>query len=70
MLKALKTWPLLNGYRGKPKCDIASLVQTIVQFSELVACLDDSLIECEINPLFVFAEGQGVKAADGIAIFK
>jgi len=69
MLKALKTWPLLNGYRGKPKCDIASLVQTIVQFSELVACLDDSLIECEINPLFVFAEGQGVKAADGIAIF-
>ena len=70
MLKALKTWPLQNGYRGKPKCDIASLVQTIVQFSELVACLDDSLIECEINPLFVFAEGQGVKAADGIAIFK
>ena len=69
MLKALKTWPLLDGYRGKPKCDIASLVQTIVQFSELVACLDDSLIECEINPLFVFAEGQGVKAADGIAIF-
>ena len=69
MLKALKTWPLLDGYRGKPKCDVASLVQAIVQFSELVACLGNNLIECEINPLFVFVEGQGVKAADGIAIF-
>ena len=70
MLKGLKTWPLLNGYRGRPKCDVMSLVRAIVQFSELVSCLDDHLIECEINPLFVFAEGNGVKAADGIAIFK
>ena len=30
----------------------------------------DRLIECEINPIFVFAQGQGVKAADGIAVFK
>ena len=68
MLQSLKTWPLLDGYRGRPKCDVRSLVKAIVQFSELVACLDDRLIECEINPIFVFAEGNGVKAADGIAV--
>lgn len=68
MLKSLKTWPLLDGYRGRPKCDVRSLVKAIVQFSELVACLDDRLIECEINPIFVFADGEGVKAADGIAV--
>ena len=68
MLQSLKTWPLLDGYRGRPKCDVPSLVKAIVQFSELVACLDDRLIECEINPIFVFADGKGVKAADGIAV--
>ena len=69
MLRALKTWPLLDGYRGRPRCDVPSLVKAIVQFSELVACLYDRLIECEINPIFVFPEGRGIKAADGIAVF-
>jgi acyl-CoA synthetase (NDP forming) len=69
MLQDLKTWPLLNGYRGRPQCDINTLVKTIVQFSEMVAALDDRLIECEINPIFVFPAGHGVKAADGIAVF-
>jgi len=69
MLQDLKTWPLLNGYRGRPQCDINALVKTIVQFSEMVAALDDRLIECEINPIFVFPVGHGVKAADGIAVF-
>jgi hypothetical protein len=35
----------------------------------MVAALDDRLIECEINPIFVFPTGHGVKAADGIAVF-
>jgi acyl-CoA synthetase (NDP forming) len=69
MLQDLKTWPLLNGYRGRPQCDINALVKAIVQFSEMVAALDDRLLECEINPIFVFPAGHGVKAADGIAVF-
>jgi len=68
MLQELKTWPLLNGYRGRPQCDVDALVQAIVQFSEMVAAVGDRLVECEINPIFVFAQGQGVKAADGIAV--
>ena len=70
MLQELKTWPLLNGYRGRPQCDVDALVKAIVQFSEMVAAVGDRLIECEINPIFVFAQGQGVKAADGIAVLK
>ena len=69
MLQELKTWPLLNGYRGRAQCDLNALVKSIVQFSEMVAVLGERLIECEINPIFVFAQGQGVKAADGIAVF-
>lgn len=68
MLQELKTWPLLDGYRGRPRCDVDALVNAIVQFSTMVAAMGDRLIECEINPIFVFPEGHGVKAADGIAV--
>ncbi len=69
MLQQLKTWPLLDGYRGRKECDVAALVKAVVQFSVLVAAMGDRLLECEINPIFVFEKGQGVKAADGIAVF-
>ena len=68
MLQELKTWPLLDGYRGRPRCDVDALVNAIVQFSTMVAAMGDRLIECEINPIFVFPAGHGVKAADGIAV--
>jgi len=68
MLKQLKTWPLLDGYRGRPRCDVDALVKAVVRFSEMVVYLDEQLIECEINPIFVFVEGKGVKAADGVVV--
>lgn len=68
MMHDLRTWPLLDGYRGRVKADQQALAQAIVNFSNMVASLGDKLIEAEINPLFVLPDGQGVKAADGIAI--
>jgi len=68
MVKELKTWPLLNGYRGKPLCDVDALVKAIVCFSEMVQCLHDQLLEAEINPLFVLPKGLGVVAADGVVV--
>jgi len=68
MLQALKTWPLLGGYRGRPVYDVDALVKAIVHFSELIVLMKDRLLECEINPIFVFEENQGAKVADGIAI--
>ncbi len=68
MVVALKTWPLLDGYRGRPKSDVEALVEAIVAFSEMVAAFGARLLEAEINPLFVLEAGQGVKAADGIAV--
>ncbi len=70
MMRELKTWPLLDGYRGRPKADTQALADAIVAFSCMVAKMGDSLVEAEINPLFVLPEGCGVKAADGIAILR
>ena len=69
MAQDLKTWPLLNGYRGRVPADVDALVDAIVAFSQMVATLGDRLLEAEINPLFVLAKGEGVCAADAIAVF-
>ncbi len=68
MAKELKTWPLLDGFRGRPVADVQALANTIVAFSNMVAQLGDRLQEAEINPVFVRPSGKGVMAADGIVI--
>jgi acyl-CoA synthetase (NDP forming) len=70
MIEELKTSVLLKGYRGKPRADLAALADAIVAFSTMAHALGDALIEAEINPLFVLPEGQGVIAADGVALLK
>lgn len=69
LLKQLKSWPLLDGYRGKPKLDIASAVKAITGFSTMIAALGNRLLEAEINPLFVMEAGQSVLAADAVVVF-
>lgn len=68
MAKDLKSWPLLDGFRGRPVGDVDALVSAIVAFSQMAAQLGDRLIEAEINPVFVLPKGQGVRAADGVVV--
>ncbi|HEY4066815.1 MAG TPA: acetate--CoA ligase family protein [Burkholderiaceae bacterium] len=68
MARELKSWPLLDGYRGRPKADVEALVTAIVAFSQMAARLGTRLVEAEINPVFVLPAGQGVRAADGVAV--
>lgn len=69
-LQRLKTWPLLDGYRGRERSDVPALVEAILAFAGMAAALQDQLIEAEINPLFVKPAGQGVCAADGVAVLR
>jgi acyl-CoA synthetase (NDP forming) len=68
MARELKTWPLLDGFRGRPKADVEALVDAIVAFSTMAAQLGERLLEAEINPVFVLPQGQGVRAADGVVV--
>ncbi|MES2718307.1 MAG: acetate--CoA ligase family protein [Pseudomonadota bacterium] len=68
MAQDLKTWPLLDGFRGRPKADVEALVDAIVAFSRMAAQLGERLVEAEINPVFVLPQGQGVRAADGVVV--
>lgn len=68
LARDLKTWPLLDGFRGRAKADIDALAAAIVAFSQMAAQMGDRLAEAEINPVFVLPQGQGVRAADGVAV--
>ncbi|OZI62250.1 acetate--CoA ligase family protein [Bordetella genomosp. 11] len=70
MLRSLKAWPLLDGYRGRPKADVKALEDAVLNFASMAVQLGERLVEAEINPLFVQEEGRGVRAADGVAILK
>jgi acyl-CoA synthetase (NDP forming) len=68
MVRELKSWPLLDGFRGRPKADVGALIEAIVAFSNMVASLGSRLVEAEINPVFVLAAGRGAWAADGVVV--
>jgi acetate---CoA ligase (ADP-forming) len=70
LARELKSWPLLDGYRGRPKADVEALAGAIVAFSAMVASLGNRLVEAEINPIFVLPQGQGARAADGIVVLQ
>ena len=68
MLRELKGWPLLDGYRGRPKADVSALVAALKAFCAMATRLGDRLQEAEINPLIVRAGDAGVFAADGVIV--
>jgi acyl-CoA synthetase (NDP forming) len=66
MVEEITGYPLLAGARGRPPADVDALVDAIVRLSALAVDLKDHIGELDINPLFVFAKGKGVKAADAL----
>lgn len=55
-LRRLRLWPLLDGYRGKPSADVASVVQAVLAVQALLVGTP-SLQEIEINPLMACQSG-------------
>jgi acyl-CoA synthetase (NDP forming) len=56
MIRSLKTFPLLDGYRGAPPCDVASLEDVLLRVSALVEAHSD-VVEMDLNPLIVSPKG-------------
>ena len=61
-LRALRLWPLLDGYRGRARADVAAVVEVVLRLQGLM--VDARMEEIEINPLMVRA--QGAVAADAV----
>lgn len=68
MLRSLKGYKMLTGYRGGEKCDVDALADLMVQVSEYAVANRDTLCEMDLNPVFVYGEGKGVEIADAVII--
>jgi acyl-CoA synthetase (NDP forming) len=59
MVRGLRTFPLLDGYRGTPRCDIAALEDVLLRLSALAAARPE-IAELDCNPVIVSARGAVV----------
>ncbi len=64
LVLSLKAARMLQGYRGKPACDLDALADAVSRLSWLIADHQDQLAEVEINPLIVGS--CGAWAADAV----
>jgi hypothetical protein len=55
-LQNLRLWPLLDGYRGRPRADVAALAHVALTLGRAMLA-DDNLDEIEINPILLRTDG-------------
>ncbi|MCE9562850.1 MAG: GNAT family N-acetyltransferase [Planctomycetes bacterium] len=63
MVRGIKGFRLLEGYRGHPPADVAALQETLLRVSRLAEDVPE-IGEIDLNPIFTFAPGQGCRIAD------
>ncbi len=62
-MRGLQLWPLLDGYRGRARADVAAIIDAALKTQQMMDN-DPTLIEIEINPLMV--KKRGAVAADAL----
>ena len=68
-LRSLKMFPLLDGYRGRPKADLDAAIRAILGIADFALAHAGTLAELDINPLIVCEEGRGASIADALMVF-
>jgi acyl-CoA synthetase (NDP forming) len=64
-LHKLKSGALLRGFRGTPAVDVAAAARIVSQVGKLIQS-DPRIREIDVNPVVVYAEGEGAVALDGL----
>jgi acetyl coenzyme A synthetase (ADP forming)-like protein len=59
MVRSLATFPLLDGYRGAPKADVAAVEDLLLRISALVDAHPE-VAELDCNPIMVLPDGVSV----------
>lgn len=65
-LARLRAYPLLQGFRGRPRGDVDAAVAAILAIARAVEADADAVVELDVNPLIVRPEGQGAVAVDAL----
>ena len=69
MIAELRALSPLQGLRGQVVGDLTALAQAIACFSQAaLLAVGHGVVEAEVNPLMVLAQGQGVCAVDALVV--
>jgi acyl-CoA synthetase (NDP forming) len=63
MVRGIKGYRLLTGYRGHPPADVEALEETLLRVSRLVEETPE-ISELDLNPIFALPPGQGCRIVD------
>jgi acyl-CoA synthetase (NDP forming) len=63
MMHEVRSYPLLEGYRGAAPADVHALHEALLRMSQLSEDLP-RIAEMDLNPVRVLAPGRGVVAID------
>jgi acyl-CoA synthetase (NDP forming) len=59
LIRGLKTFPLLSGFRGQPSSDVSALEDALVRLSALADDLPE-IAELDCNPIIVHQNGATI----------
>jgi len=63
MVRQVRSFPLLAGSRGVPAADLAAIERLLISVSQMAMDLPE-IAEMDLNPVFVYPQGQGAKVVD------
>ncbi|MBN9576619.1 acetate--CoA ligase family protein [Alicycliphilus denitrificans] len=67
MVREVQCFPLLDGARGKPRCDLKALQSLLLKVSEFVVAHPE-VQEIDLNPVWVGPQRQGAIPLDAVVI--
>ncbi len=65
-LEELACAPLLRGFRCRPRADLDAAADAVLAIARLVEDDPSSIVELDVNPLLLLAEGRGAVAANAL----
>jgi len=68
MLRELRAYPLLTGFRGRPDGDLDAACRAIAAVSRAMSAAPANVGDIEVNPLLVKEAGQGVAVLDALIL--
>jgi acyl-CoA synthetase (NDP forming) len=68
MVREVKAFPLLDGARGRPKCDVDAIVDALLALSRLALEARGTLDSIDVNPFVAFPKGAGPGGASALAL--
>lgn len=63
LIRSIKGYRLLQGYRGHPPGDVDAIQELLLRLSRLVEEVQE-IVELDLNPIFVLPPGQGCQIVD------